>query len=130
MTRLLLLDTQAFLWFTMDDPSLSLVARDAIEDAESVVRVSWATAWEMGIKYHRGLLKLPEEPRVFFEKHVALNRFEEAPIVLDTILASTELPWHHRDPFDRILVAEALRKSLEIVSSDPSMDSYGARRIW
>lgn len=130
MTRTILIDTQSFLWFTMDDPSLTPLAREMVEDAESTVLVSWATAWEMGIKYHRRLLTLPEEPRAFFEHQLALNRFAESPIGLDTILFSTELPWHHRDPFDRIIIAEALRESIEVVSSDPKFDAYGVRRVW
>jgi PIN domain nuclease of toxin-antitoxin system len=100
------------------------------EDGNTIVLVSWATAWEMGIKYHRGLLKLPDEPRAFFQKQLALNRFDEAPICLDFILFSTELPWHHRDPFDRIVIAEVLRKSVEVVSSDSAFDAYGVRRAW
>lgn len=130
MNRILLLDTQAFLWFTMDAPLLSAVARDAIEDADSDVRVSWVTAWEMGIKYHRGLLKLPNKPREFFANQLPLNRFAEVPVVLDTILLSTELPWHHRDPFDRILIAEALRQDCEVLSADTAFDAYGVRRVW
>ena len=114
----------------MDDPSLTATAREVIEDGDSVVLVSWATAWEMGIKYRRGLLKLPEEPRVFFQQQLAQNRFDEAPISLDIILFSTELPWHHRDPFDRIVIAKALRKSVEVVSSDSAFDAYGVRRVW
>ncbi len=129
MTRTLLLDTQAFLRFTMDDASLTPVVRAAIEDAETPVLVSWATAWEIGIKFHRGLLRLPETPRAFFARQLALNDFDEAPIVLEAVLLSTELPHHHRDPFDRLIIAEALRTSIEVVSSDAQFDAYGVARV-
>lgn len=130
MNRHLLLDTQAFLWFTMDDASLTKAARDTIEAAGSDVAVSWATAWEIGIKYHRHLLRLPEEPRAFFSTQLHLNRFTELPVSLDTIFLSTELSWHHRDPFDRLIIAVAQREQRAVVSSDAQFDAYGVMRIW
>jgi PIN domain nuclease of toxin-antitoxin system len=123
-----LLDTQAFLWWVTDDRRLSKRARTAI--AATPCLVSLASCWEMAIKGSLGKLTLPRPVDRFVQEQIEINGFTLLPISLEAAAGVGSLPFHHRDPFDRLLAAQALRDRLAIVSSDAVFGKYGVRRIW
>ena len=126
----LLLDTHAFLWWLAGSQRLSRSARRAIEDEANDVLVSAASAWEITTKHRLG--KLPEADQVALDISgtVASQRFEELPISVDDAGRAGRLPGPHRDPFDRVLAAQALARDLVVVSTDPVFDRYAVRRLW
>lgn len=126
----LLLDTHAFLWWQADDPRLSSTARDAIGLASSTVLVSAASAWEIAIKAGLGRLDLPEPPEVYVPDRIARSGFEELPISSRHALRVATLPQHHKDPFDRLLVAQAEIEGARLVSRDRLLKPYGADLLW
>jgi PIN domain nuclease of toxin-antitoxin system len=126
----LLLDTHSFLWFITDHPHLSAVARGLIADPQNVRVLSLASAWEMGIKVSLGKLTLAQPLPVVFSSQLQSNRVALLPITLDHVLHIANLPYHHRDPFDRMLIAQALVEQLPIVSADAVFDAYGVQRLW
>jgi PIN domain nuclease of toxin-antitoxin system len=126
----LLLDTHALLWFVSDDSSLSRAAKVAIEDPANDVLVSVATAWEIAIKAGIGKLSLDApSPASFFDEQMALNSFEFLSIQPAHAFRAGDLPFHHRDPFDRLLVAQALVEGLTFVTRD-DLAAYGAPILW
>jgi PIN domain nuclease of toxin-antitoxin system len=125
----LLLDTHAFLWWVSDDARLSARARTAITDA-ALVLVSVASCWEMAIKTSLGKLQLSQPVDRFLAEQLGINQFTLLPIELDHAAAVSTLPFHHRDPFDRLLVAQALYETLPIVSADPIFKKYKLKRVW
>ena len=126
----LLLDTHAMLWFFWDDASLSATARAAVENADNRKLVSVASCWEIAIKISLGKLDLGEPCRLFLPREIARNSFELLPIDLDHATMVEGLPSIHRDPFDRLLVAQALEESLTLVNADAVFDKYGVTRLW
>lgn len=124
-----LLDTHAFLWWAEDDRRLSAGARDGIAAATDGW-LSIASCWEMAIKVSRGRLTLPKRLEQFVPEQLGLNQFQLLPIDLNDVTRVTTLPFHHRDPFDRMLVAQALNDELTIVSADPVFRKYGVKRVW
>ncbi len=125
-----LLDTHTFLWWVDGGTRLSRRARAAIRRPDHVCKVSLASAWEMSIKVSLGKLQLPTAAARFFSEQLAANHFDALGIDLRHIDMVSTLPFHHRDPFDRLLVAQALTEDLTIVSADPVFARYGVRRIW
>ena len=123
-----LLDTQAFLWWIADDASLTKAARSAI--AANACLLSVASCWEMSIKTSLGKLDVPRPLDRFIQEQLEVNGFSLLPIALEHATAVAELPFHHRDPFDRLLAAQARHEELAVVSSDPAFTKYGVRRIW
>ena len=126
----ILLDTHAFLWWVSDDPLLSPAARDAIANPDNEVCFSAASAWEMAIKASLGRLEVPGDFERFVTDQVARNGFTVLPVALHHALRVHSLPPHHRDPFDRILVAQALVESMPIVTADAGLRRYGPDVIW
>jgi len=124
----LLLDTRAFLWWVTDDRRLSKRARSAIGATPSVLSV--ASCWEMAIKASLGKLTLPRPVDRFVQQQLEVNGFTLLPVSLEAVAAVADLPFHHRDPFDRLLAAQARLGPFTIVSSDPIFRKYGVRRIW
>ena len=124
----LLLDTHAFLWWVADDPRLSARARRAITGATCLLSV--ASCWEMAIKAGLGRLEIPRPVGRFFQEQLEVNGFQVLPLALEHAAAVAELPFHHRDPFDRVLAAQARHDDLAIVSADPVFRKYGVRRVW
>jgi PIN domain nuclease of toxin-antitoxin system len=125
----LLLDTQAFLWFLLDDERLSSRARTAIEQTE-ILYLSPASHWEIAIKIALGKYVLPEPYTQFMERELATNNIAILPIEIGHTAQVTTLPFHHRDPFDRLIIAQALAEKLPIVSSDSQFDAYEIERVW
>jgi PIN domain nuclease of toxin-antitoxin system len=116
----LLLDTHKFLWW-LDDPALlAESARKAIADGKNLVYVRAAVAWEIAIKRPLGKLNAPED----LEAAMAANRFLPLPVTVPNALAVASLPDHHRDPFDRLLIAQARHEGFQLVSRDPFMKLY------
>jgi PIN domain nuclease of toxin-antitoxin system len=124
----LLLDTQAFLWWVGDDRRLSKRARRAI--ADGICLLSAASCWEMAIKAGLGKLEIPRPIDRFLQQQLEVNGFSLLPASLEHVSAVADLPFHHRDPFDRLLVAQARREDLAIVSADPVFRKYGVKRVW
>ncbi len=125
-----LLDTHAFLWFILNDKSLSPTARQRIVDPANMIEVSPASYWEIAIKIAIGKYSLQQPYQVFLEDQIASNFFLVLPIEIKHTALLTNLPLHHRDPFDRLLIAQALVEQIPIISGDPQFDLYGVRRIW
>jgi len=102
----LLLDTHIFLWWTTDDPQLSATALELIGNSRNTLYWSAASSWEVSIKYELGRLPLPDAPEQFLPAELGRNRIESLPIVDVHTLQAGRLPRYHRDPFDRMLVAQ------------------------
>jgi PIN domain nuclease of toxin-antitoxin system len=117
----LLLDTHALLWWLADDPSLSREARAAVAAPNNLVYVSAATAWEISIKRAFGKLEAPND----LDAALAHCGFQALPITVPHATAAGQLPPHHSDPFDRMLVAQASLERLTLVTRDPYMPRYG-----
>jgi PIN domain nuclease of toxin-antitoxin system len=126
----LLLDTHTVLWFWWDDPQLSATAKAAICDPANRKLVSVATPWEVAIKVSRKKLDIGGAYRGFFDQHMIRTFFEWLPIATKHLDAVAELPFHHNDPFDRLIVAQACTEGLPVVSVDAQLDAYGVTRLW
>jgi PIN domain nuclease of toxin-antitoxin system len=126
----LLLDTHAFLWFIAGDPKLSPTARHATEDEGNLKLVSIASLWEMAIKVSLGKLILQRPFKELIPRQIEANGFDVLPVRIEHVARLTSMPFVHRDPFDRMLVAQCLENELTVVSGDPAFDGYSIRRIW
>ena len=126
----LLLDSHTMLWFFWDDPKLSTSAKTLIEDPDNRKLVSIATCWEIAIKSGLGKLTLGETSRSFLSREIPRNNFELLSISLDHATSVEELVQHHKDPFDRLIIAQAIAEGIPIVSSDPAFDAYAVTRLW
>ena len=126
----LLLDTHAFLWFIDDDPRLSRSAAERIGDPAERVVVSVVSLWEIVIKLGTGKLTLDRPPAELWPESLAANRFEALRVTAEHVLAVAPLPLYHRDPFDRLLIAQAVVEKLELVSADAIFDRYPVERVW
>ena len=128
--RPLLLDTHALLWWLLDSPQLSAPARAAIAAPEQRVLVSAASAWELGTKFRIGKLPEAEDIVVNLGAYLRKQRFEVLPIGLEHALAAGRLPGPHRDPFDRMLMAQATIERATVVTTDPVFADYGLVVLW
>ena len=126
----LLLDAHAFLWFLNNDALLSTTAKQLIEDPANRKLVSIATCWEIAIKVSVKKLDLGEPATAFLPRHLAINHFDLLGIELRHVTAVEDLPMHHRDPFDRLVIAQAIIEGFPIVSMDAAFDSYAVTRLW
>lgn len=125
-----LLDTHTFLWWITDDPRLSPRARRIIENGENHLFLSAASGWEMAIKAKLGRLQLPGDLERFIIEQLSLNAIESLPIQMAHALHVYRLPDHHRDPFDRLLIAQAQLENLPILTADPQIARYLVKTIW
>ncbi|MDO9017595.1 MAG: type II toxin-antitoxin system VapC family toxin [Deltaproteobacteria bacterium] len=125
-----LLDTHALLWFASDDARLGARARGIMADPATERLLSVASAWEMAIKVSISKLKIEGPFADWIEGLRTGAAAELLPIELPDIRRVRELPWHHRDPFDRMLVAQALERGIPIVTVDPEVARYGVEVIW
>lgn len=126
----LLLDTHALVWWFVNPSRLSGVAHAAISDQDNEIFVSAAAVWEIATKYRLG--RLPEAEALAIDITVAIvgQRFEELPITVDDAARAGALPGPLKDPFDRILIAQALSRNLIFVSIESLFDQYGVHRVW
>ncbi len=125
-----LLDTHAFLWWNMDDAQLSARAKEIIRDGHNEIYFSAASSWEIAIKTAKGRLTLPEQPGAYISKRLKLHHFHPLPIQISHTVQVFELPRHHEDPFDRLLIAQAQLENLPILTLDPEIKKYQVETIW
>jgi PIN domain nuclease of toxin-antitoxin system len=126
----LLLDTHTLLWFLKNDLQLSAAAKTAVENPANRKVVSIVSCWEIAIQAGLGKLKLDEPAAILLSREIPANSFDLLTISLTHATAVEALPLHHKDPFDRLLVAQALAESVTLVSSDVKFDAYGIKRLW
>ena len=125
-----LLDTHTFLWWNVNDPRLSLFVREIISDGRNSIYLSAASAWEIAIKTSRGRLILPEPPDRYVTSRMSMNNFQALPIQMSHALHVFMLPDLHRDPFDRLLIAQCQLENLPLLSSDPIISQYDVNVLW
>ncbi|MBD2356063.1 type II toxin-antitoxin system VapC family toxin [Tolypothrix sp. FACHB-123] len=125
-----LLDTHAFIWWVTDDSQLSVTARNVISDSSNSLFLSVVSSWEIIIKNKLGKLTLPEPVEQYIPNRLAINRFESLPIDMSHVLQVANLPNIHRDPFDRILIAQSQVEQLPIVTIDQQIIQYAVQTIW
>ena len=125
-----LLDTNALLWFLDNDKKLSHRARQLIESSSHESFCSIASLWEIAIKTRLGKLDLGEPFEQMFPEQLHLNRIDILDITVDSLIKLTTLPFHHRDPFDRLIIAQGFVEGLPIISVDTIFDAYGIDREW
>ena len=128
ITRVLL-DTNAFLYFINNDPVLGKTARDVLE-SEVDLLISSVSLWEIAIKFSIGKLTLPDSFANFIPSQIQQNDIEILPVTLPYLEKVSTLPFYHKDPFDRLIIAQSLVDNLPITSSDSAFDLYGVKRIW
>lgn len=121
----LLLDTHVLLWWLADDDALTDVERVAIAHPDNVIFVSSVTAWEISIKASMGKLDAPEN----LAEELSLNQFQELSVRIPHGLIAGHLPRHHRDPFDRMLIAQAISEELTLVTHDQKFRNYDVRLL-
>ena len=124
----LLLDTHIFLWFITGDDRLSQYYRKTIEDADAVY-LSVVSVWEVTVKYHLGKLPLPEVPNPWLLEQREQHGIESLALDERAVSRLSDLPSHHKDPFDRLLVCQAIEKQLTLVTIDPIVERYPARLL-
>ena len=126
----LLLDAHTFLWFVWDEAQLTNNAKALIVNPTHQKFISAATYWEIAIKVSIGKLDLGEPYRAFMHREIARNNFDLLPVSVDHAAAVSVLPLHHRDPFDRMLIAQAMVEQLPIVSGDSAFEAYPITQLW
>ncbi len=124
-----LLDTHIFIWWITDDPRLGQCARDAITDPTNELFLSAASTWEIMIKARLGKLVLPERPEAFIDNQLATNRVEPLPITVQHTMGLKSLEDVHKDPFDRILIAQANCGDLVLITDDPWIKKYAVSTL-
>jgi PIN domain nuclease of toxin-antitoxin system len=124
-----LLDTHAFLWALAGDVRMSRLARDTFAGPTGL-SLSIASVWEILIKVQSGKLNLPRPAAPYVLRKLAENGIEMLPISIDHLLALERLPMHHRDPFDRMLIAQSMEEGWPIITADPVFKQYPIRVIW
>lgn len=123
-----LIDTHIFLWFINDDPKLSATTK-ALLQSEANVMVSVASLWEIAIKISLGKLILPGSIEVLFPEQLRLNNIALLPIDIQHLKTMSTLPFHHRDPFDRLIIAQAIVEEAGLVSMDQVFEQYDVNLI-
>ena len=126
----LLLDTQAFLWSALGDPRLTIAAKSVIAETDNELYISPATYWEIGIKVSLKKYSVAMGLQAFLEQQTRAIGLTVLPITAAHAAKVASLPFHHRDPFDRLLAAQCMVEGIAIVSSDEVFDAYSLARIW
>ena len=125
-----MLDTHAFLWWITDSPQLSSRVREIIADGRNELFFSAASGWEIAIKARLGRVEIPGDLERFLTEQLSQNAVWVLPLYLSHAVRTYALPGHHRDPFDRLLVSQALLERLPILSADPQISRYPIEVIW
>ena len=125
-----ILDTHALLWWLSDDPALTQSARTLIGEMKNVIYVSAASAWEIATKVRLGKLPSAVDLASDFTSFLERERFQILPISGEHAIRAGLLPGTHKDPFDRMLIAQAQAEDMLIVSNEKIFDAYGVRRLW
>lgn len=126
----LLLDTSVFLWHISGSDRLPRDVRDAIREPSTAVHLSVVSLWEIQVKHGLGRLSLPAPPGRYIPHQRARHQIESLPLVESAIGHLAKLPDHHRDPFDRLLICQAIEHDLTLVSSDTAIHAYPLRVLW
>ena len=126
----ILLDTCSFLWLVSDSPELSLNARSLFENPANDVYLSVASAWEIVVKHNLGKLPLPELPHDFIKNNRIRHRIETLPLDEAAVLQLSRLPEYHKDPFDRIIICQAIAGGMTILTPDTHISRYPVRVEW
>ncbi len=126
----ILLDTHSFVWWNAADSRLSKKALDLLADPANTLLLSVVSAWELVVKTQAGKLRLPEPPSVYVPTRIAHYAMEALPVTLAHVLAAESLPLLHRDPFDRLLVAQAVSERVPILTIDPAIKRYPIKVLW
>ena len=126
----LLLDTCTFLWLVLDDPVIPAGVWELVRNPNNDLYLSVVAGWEMAIKYKAGKLALPEAPSVFVPEYRKKNNVLSLPLNEESVLQVSKLPEFHSDPFDRMMVCQAIMHSLAIVTPDDMIRQYPVRTIW
>ena len=125
-----LVDTHVFLWWVEGDRALPAKARAVLANPENECLISMVSAWELAIKTGLGKLKLALPVKRYIVENVAANGFRMLAIEIAHVGRVETLAMHHGDPFDRLLIAQALEENIAVVTADPIFRSYGVKRIW
>ena len=126
-----LLDTHVFLWWILDDPRLSKTAREIISDAKTTIFFSVVSAWEIAIKAHLGRIKFTAKPlERFLQEQLQANDVQVLPVLLHHVFREHTLPLLHRDPFDRMLIAQTLEEHLTLITADAQIKAYNVPVVW
>jgi PIN domain nuclease of toxin-antitoxin system len=120
----ILLDTHIFLWFISGDTQLSTEIRDTIREPDNEVYLSAVSVWEAIVKYQLGKLPLPEHPQIYLPKQRDLHQIASLSLDENSVVQLAKLPLLHRDPFDRMLICQALQKGLTIATVDSAVRAY------
>ncbi len=126
----ILFDTHVFLWAIASDSRLSLKASATFADTETEALLSVATIWEILVKTQRGKLPFPNPAGPYLRDQIQRTSMSILPVALEHVLRIEKLPMHHRDPFDRILIAQAIAESVPIVTADRQFARYDVETIW
>lgn len=126
----MIVDTHVVLWWLEDSPRLSPRARSVMSGSERALRWSIASSWEVAIKTSSGRLPMPASLAEFLGSVLPGLGLGDLAVTNAHLIALAALPFHHRDPFDRMLVAQALVEGLPIVTADPAFDAYGVEIVW
>lgn len=125
-----LLDTHTFIWMDSDPSRLSARVFNICQDSSNALVLSVASVWEMMIKTQAGKLTLPASPAYLIKSQRRTNGIRVLPIKLSHVLGLSDLPHHHKDPFDRLLVAQAMAENLVVLSHDPQIARYPVPVVW
>lgn len=126
----LLLDTHTFIWFVTDSPQISITAKTLIEEEYNQKLLSVASIWEMAIKHSLGKLSFELPFMSFITSQMQQNSMELLNIQVEHINVVANLPLHHRDPFDRLIISQVMVEQIPIVGRDKAFDSYSVQRLW
>jgi PIN domain nuclease of toxin-antitoxin system len=126
----LLLDTHTFLWFVNGNKQISDKVKKLIESEDNQSFISIASLWEMSIKYNLGKLKFDEPFDTFIEREITNSEINILHINLEHLKITATLPLYHRDPFDRLIIAQAIIENINLLSKDSAFDAYSVKRIW
>jgi len=125
-----LLDTHTLLWVVTDSPKLSKKAKKLYLETDNTILFSLASIWELAIKSSLGKIEFDKSLENFIEENVMKNNIQILNIELPHLLRVEKLPFHHRDPFDRLLISQLIENNLSIISYDKTFDLYDVKRIW
>lgn len=130
MNQRYLIDTHVWLWANLQPERLSTTVSELIADFDNEVIFSVISAWEIGIKHRLGKLQLPFEPTEYIPSRLFLNQLSVLPVKLEHVLRVSQLPLHHHDPFDRLLVATAQIEGLKVITMDEQIKRYDVEVVW
>jgi len=126
----LLLDTHTFIWWDSQSSQIPVSTLDLLKSSDNELLLSLVSVWEIQIKSHLGKLELKEPLLDIVQRQESQNGVVILPITLTHIIELDQLPWHHKDPFDRLLIAQSRVESATLVSKDPALGQYDCQRLW